>query len=58
MKGVRELFREREKEKERHRQKAIQEQSEPRSCGWDATHLRPAASSKLPTQRGSEWVCV
>lgn len=37
---------------------AIHVQSKPRSCGWGATHLRPAVSIKLPTQRGSKWVCV
>lgn len=46
-------------ETERKRKtETIHVQSEPRSCGWDATHLRPADSSKLPTQRGSKWVCV
>lgn len=48
---ARQLFREMERE-------AIHVKSEPRSSGWGATHLRAAASTKLPTQRGSKWVCV
>lgn len=51
------IQREREKKKEKDGE-AIHVQSEPRSCGWGATHLRAASFTKLPTERGSKWVCA
>lgn len=53
VRGARKLLREGERKME-----AIHVQLKPRSCGWGATHLRPADSTKLPTETGSKWVCV